>query len=826
MKLSLHHHQSLGRYFIALTVAALVALALSIVSMYGLTWQTVRDSEREYARASAEAAVANLAQLLVLLNRSIEGQAQNARWTETIAKGDPNLIADEEERIARAMPGALRVRLLAENVDALDESRVPRMGYADLELVRQALTSQPQPVVHAANTPDVHLALARRLEKGGGVILASLSWGLLQDALAPGSACGVELRQDNLVLGYKGGESCKEGAPGGELPVAGSSWKLVYWTSYEISTYPWVRLAIFFVLAPAVAAYARRLHRRLLLVFREDQDSVALMVSDLLFAKLSRNYPVQLAEGERLVKKIAQLKRREAEDPARSASEREAAERLLAREIQASPPLPETLSSREPKPTPSVQLNKAAPAAEKKPPSVMVSPTIFRAYDIRGIVGETLTFDVVQVIARAIGSEALARGENRLAVARDGRLSSPELSQALIKGLQASGCSVTDLGLAPTPLLYFATHVLNVESGVMLTGSHNPSNYNGLKIVIGGDALSEQDLQALRLRIENGDLTSGSGRIDAYDLIPEYIEHVSADAQLGRPLKIVMDCGNGVAAKVAPELMHAMGCEVVELFCEVDGHFPNHHPDPADPENLQDLVEAVLKESADLGVAFDGDGDRLGVVDSSGKIIWPDRQMMLFAADVLSREPGADIIYDVKCTRHLASQIVRNGGRPLMWKSGHSLIKAKLKETGAMLAGEMSGHIVFQERWFGFDDAIYACARLVEILSNDPRASAEVFAELPDSVNTPELYVPVREGEQFALMEKLRSVALFPDARITDIDGLRVDFVDGWGLARASNTAPALMYRFEADNELALARIQHRFRELMLQVKPDIDLPF
>lgn len=832
MKFSSQNNHSLSFYFKALVVAALLALASSVAIMYALTWQSVRDTERQYARASAEAAAAHLSQLLALLDRSVSGAAQDDLGAAAIAKRDPALVAAAEERIARAVPGALLVRLLPETVDTLDEARVPRMGYADLELARQSLRANPQAAVHAANTPDVHLAVARRLEKGGGALLASLSVGVLQDALTPGIACGLELRQDSLVLAYKGGENCKESEPTGELPVAGAQWKLVYWAAYDIDTYLWLRLAIFFVLAPAVAAYAWRLHRRLTLVLREDQESVAVMVSDLLFAKLSRNYPVHLAEGEYLVKKIAQLKRRESEEPLREQKERETPEPVAMREIHApsASPSPEAPAPREVRSAPAVQLGKgpapATPPQTDRKPAAAVSPSIFRAYDIRGVVGETLTYDVVHLLAQAIGSEALARGENRLAVARDGRLSSPELSQALIKGLQASGCSVTDLGLAPTPLLYFATHVLNAESGVMLTGSHNPSNYNGLKIVIGGDPLSEEGIQGLRRRIESGDLTNGSGRLDAYDLIPEYIEHVSADAQLGRPLKIVMDCGNGVAGKVAPELMRAMGCEVVELFCEVDGHFPNHHPDPADPRNLQTLIETVLKEGADLGVAFDGDGDRLGVVDSGGKIIWPDRQMMLFAADVLSREPGADIVYDVKCTRHLASQIVRNGGRPLMWKSGHSLIKAKLKETGAMLAGEMSGHIVFQERWFGFDDGIYACARLAEILSNDPRDSAEVFAELPDSANTPELYVPVREGEQFALMEKLRAVALFPDARMTDIDGLRVDFVDGWGLARASNTAPALMFRFEADNELALARIQHRFRELLLQIKPGIDLPF
>jgi phosphomannomutase/phosphoglucomutase len=314
--------------------------------------------------------------------------------------------------------------------------------------------------------------------------------------------------------------------------------------------------------------------------------------------------------------------------------------------------------------------------------------------------------------------------------------------------------------------------------------------------------------------------------MENYNLVPEYIERVVSDTQLGRTLKIVADCGNGVASLVAPGLLRALGCEVAELFCEVDGRFPNHLPNPGNPENLQALVDKVLDSGADLGVAFDGDGDRLGLVDSNGKIIWPDRLMMLFAADVLSREPGADIIYDARCSRHLPSQIVKNGGRPLLCKSGHALIKAKMKESGAALAGELSGHIYFQERWYGFDDGLYACARLIEILSNLEETSGEVFAQLPSSVSTPELSVAMGEGENFVLMEELRAAAAFSDARVTDIDGLRVDFLDGWGMVRASSTLPALTFRFEADSEKSLAHIQQQFTDLLQQVRPDMELPF
>lgn len=452
--------------------------------------------------------------------------------------------------------------------------------------------------------------------------------------------------------------------------------------------------------------------------------------------------------------------------------------------------------------------------------------SIFRAYDIRGVVGEGLTEDVVREIGRAVGSAAAAKNERRVIVARDGRLSSPLLCAALVEGLRASGRDVIDLGLVPTPVLYFGAQVLDSRSGVMITGSHNPANYNGLKIVVGGSTLSGDEIQDLRRRIETEDYVVGAGSLEAIDIGSRYVDRITSDVKLARPLRVAIDCGNGAASLLAPRLLRALGCELIELYCEVDGTFPNHHPDPSKPENLKTLIETVRSEQADVGMAFDGDGDRLGIVDSAGNVIWPDRQMMLFAADVLSRQPGADIIFDVKCTRHLATEIARHGGKPLMWKTGHSLVKAKIKETGAPLAGEMSGHIFFKERWYGFDDGLYAAARMAEILSHDCRPTADVFAALPDSVNTPELNVTLAEGENFLYIEELQKRADFPGATITSIDGLRVDFPDGFGLVRASNTTPSLVIRFEADDESALARIQAGFRSLMLKVKPGLILPF
>jgi phosphomannomutase / phosphoglucomutase len=454
--------------------------------------------------------------------------------------------------------------------------------------------------------------------------------------------------------------------------------------------------------------------------------------------------------------------------------------------------------------------------------------SIFRAYDIRGIVGQSLTAEIVYDIGRAIGSEAHARNCRSVVVGRDGRLSGPALSAALTKGLREVGCQVIDIGLVPTPLLYYATYALNTGSGVMLTGSHNPPDYNGLKIMLGGEALFGPHIQDLQARIDSQDFhtPASPGGYQQQDLSDAYIQRIRDDIDVQRPLKVVVDCGNGAAGEVAPRLLRALGVEVSELFCEIDGHFPNHHPDPSQPHNLQDLIAAVQSQQADIGLAFDGDGDRLGVIDGQGKVIWPDRQMMLYARDILQRQPGAMIIYDVKCSRHLDSAIRAAGGIPLMWKTGHSFMKSKLKETGAPLAGEMSGHIFFQERWYGFDDALYTAARLLEILARDPRPCAEIFAELPETVSTPELQVIMGEGEHFAFMRRFAEQAQFSDATLSTIDGIRADFADGWGLVRPSNTTPCLVLRFEADNHEALARVQEHFRRQMLALDPSLTLPF
>ncbi len=463
---------------------------------------------------------------------------------------------------------------------------------------------------------------------------------------------------------------------------------------------------------------------------------------------------------------------------------------------------------------------------------VALSKTIFKAYDIRGVIDKTLDEGIARHIGRAFGAAALAKGEHKVVIGRDGRLSGPALTAALSEGLRDAGVDVIDLGMVATPMVYFGTNVLDTRSGIMVTGSHNPPDYNGFKMVLAGEAIHGEAITSLHdsiARYDNSDdgaIAAQRGGYSTHDIIKAYLERINGDVKVSRPIKIAVDCGNGVAGAFAADLYRGMGCEVVELFCEVDGTFPNHHPDPAHPENLQDLIKALQDTDAEIGLAFDGDGDRLGIVTKDGQIIFPDRQMMLFAADVLSRNPGGEILYDVKCTRHLGPWIEQHGGKALMWKTGHSLVKAKLKETGAPLGGEMSGHIFFKDRWYGFDDGLYAGARMLEILTKEQDPS-KLLNSLPIASSTPELHLHLKEGENFTLIDSLRANASFPGSdSVNDIDGLRVEYPDGFGLARSSNTTPVVVLRFEGETPEALARIQGEFRRVILAAKPDAELPF
>jgi phosphomannomutase/phosphoglucomutase len=476
--------------------------------------------------------------------------------------------------------------------------------------------------------------------------------------------------------------------------------------------------------------------------------------------------------------------------------------------------------------------NSPANSPAKSQPNSEIDNGIFKAYDIRGIVDKTLTEHAVYRVGCALALKAREKGVKALVIGRDGRLSGPRLSAALAKGINRGGIDAIDIGMVPTPVVYFGTYELDTGSGVAVTGSHNPPDYNGLKMMMAGETLHGEAIQEL-FRLATSDdledqLGSGAvGKTTVQDLNERYLDRITSDVKLARPMKIAMDAGNGVAGGLAPELYRRLGCEVTELFCEVDGNFPNHHPDPAEPENLQDLIRELASGDAEIGIAFDGDGDRLGLVTKDGQTIFPDRQMMLFAADVLERNPGAQIVYDVKCSRNLGNFIKQQGGEPLMWMTGHSLVKAKLRETGAPLAGEMSGHIFFKERWFGFDDGLYAGVRMLEILSRMQDPSAQLNA-LPDSPTTPELKLEMAEGENFALVEKLKTVVdQFEGAeRVVTIDGVRIEYADGFGLARPSNTTPVVVMRFEADTDEALARIQNSFAQVIKSIAPEANLPY
>ena len=443
-----------------------------------------------------------------------------------------------------------------------------------------------------------------------------------------------------------------------------------------------------------------------------------------------------------------------------------------------------------------------------------ITSSIFKAYDIRGIVEKELTPEVVKLIGMAIGSESIAQGERGIVVGRDGRLTGPMLSESLISGLIESGCHVVDIGMVPSPLVYFATYTKGASSGVMVTGSHNPPEYNGLKIMIAGETLSADKIQNLYSRIVNQQFSSGSGSSTSINIDQDYMDTIKSDITLDRELNIVVDCGNGVAGNIAPKLFESLGAKVTKLFCLVDGRFPNHHPDPSNPENLEDLIKEVVDTGADLGLAFDGDGDRLGLVDNNGNVVWADRQMILYARDVLSRKPGAKIIFDVKCSPLLPKDISEHGGEPIMSRTGHSFIKNKLKETDAELGGEMSGHIFFKDRWYGFDDALYTAARLLEIISKTDKTCAEIFAELPSSVSTPEINIHFdKQGQQYDAMNTLSNSVDFPGAEINTLDGVRVDYENCWGLVRASNTTPCLVLRFEGRDKEALNSIKSQFKD-------------
>jgi len=834
------------RIFSLLSIVAGFMIILSSAGVYLMTSSVINNAKRDSAEAVAKAVALTVSEQIDLLNKTLDKIADDPEVVSAAASADPVLMSATAAKLEKHFPNILKIRLLPPGVSELDEKSVPKMGFADLDMVRETLKANQFPGIQGDMGLDRHLAITRRVLKKNevvGVILASLSYEFIGKTIQAAEISNgyLELKQASLMIGSAGTNSESLHSQKVEIKVPNTNWEITYWYSKGANFGEFV-LIISFIIIPALLVMLAFFvgYRRLSDLISADLSTVMKAFKDMMTSKMQGNYPVNMIEMHAIISTLVQFKR---------VLDNQENENILKEEeddlqidsffdepgsfnVSHSMPVERAHAGIEVKEIP----HEPQTAVEKIPKSpALVTPKktnekafIFRAYDIRGIVGKTLTLEIVYDIGRALGTEAKNHGVNTVVIGRDGRTSSPGLAEALAKGIVTTGCDVLDLGMVPTPVLYFITQHTDGRSGVMITGSHNPAEYNGLKMVINGETLADARIQQLKQCIDRQSFASGpSGSIEENESAAhEYIGTIVDDIRVNRPMTVVLDCGNGVAGELGPALLKALGCEVIELFCEIDGTFPNHHPDPSKPENMFELIEAVKHYKADLGIAFDGDGDRLGIVDSGGKIIWPDRQMMLFAKDVLAGKPGSEIIYDVKCTRHLADQITKFGGRPVMWKTGHSYMKAKLKETGAKLAGEMSGHIFFNDRWFGFDDALYSAARLIEILSKDNRSSEEIFSQYPDSVNTPELNVGLAEGENFKFIERMFAEANFITGKITNIDGMRVDFANGWGLVRASNTTPSLVIRFEADTKEHLLSIEEQFRTLMKKIKPDIELPF
>jgi phosphomannomutase/phosphoglucomutase len=845
---------SLGKIRLQLLVTGVVLLALLAAFIFKfMSGYILRTMEQEN-NIITQQVTARITAIVEHYGATTTLLAKDPDIAYLLMVGSKTSLRSREESLRYVFPDAINVQLLPPGLGEIDMEASPPLTYAAIAQMRIAESGSEEPAmeVHLLNTPQQHVNIVRKVidPAGSGVVghlMLSLSKDVLQDILGDLQNLNgyIELQQDGtrghpVAVARYGDKEAKQGAAERVLPIAGSRWQVAYWPAVS-GLYYLGKISMWVLGAALIAAFILvlltvLLFRKIKNALRVDQVSMVTLMKDFRDGRAQREYPSGLKELRETVEFMTQMAMNNQPKQKFMTAEREADDDYLSEETVTE--IEDDLDDDEDTIRAGIAADYGSAVSsenlileedplETPQEQENIDASIFRAYDIRGVVDQTLTQSAVTRIGRAIGSEALQRGRNTVVVGRDGRLSGPELSAALIEGIISTGCDVKDIGCVPTPVLYFATHYLDTQNGVVVTGSHNPPDYNGLKIVIDGETLSGPSIQSLRERIESHNyITADPGSVEVINVVPDYIERIRSDVTLARPLKVVVDCGNGVAGGVIPQLLGGLGCEVIELFCDVDGTFPNHHPDPSKIENLEDLIHAVAANQADIGLAFDGDGDRLGVVAGDGSVIWPDRVLMLYIIDILERNPGGQIIYDVKCTRHLETIIREHGGEPLMWKTGHSFIKAKIKETGALLAGEMSGHIFINERWYGFDDALYAAARLLEVLGKDDRSSTEVFADLPDSVNTPELNVSMQEGEPPVFINKLLENAHFEGASISTIDGLRADYEDGWGLVRASNTTPVLVLRFEADDEAALARIMEDFRRVMLQVNPDLSLPF
>ena len=823
-----------------------LAATLGVVLAGALLWvmavspaQQLQQQQLTQAWGASQAAA--LQQALKQLSADTIAAARNPELSQALQSGDETQLRSAEAGL-RYWSGVVDAQLNLTGQAVPDSSRTAPMNFAALDMLRRLETGQA-PAVEAYRVGERWLAysVAPVRQDDTQPMLGTLLLAVdLNRVLANLPPLPAEVGQIQLIQRFDGGAAqvlTQRGQAEGNAQAFSTGnphWTLSFTPASNLGANglspTLLALALLVALAGALAGLYlvnRRLHQRL----DSDTSQLTQLVKELSAGKAVKAFSLSLPALHDLAQSLSRLPRR-AQEP------------VAVRPDVIVSPQPKGSAAAKPADlvNPLFQdtdildidiLDDDQDLLGLEQTPIMTTPQapklpadIFRAYDIRGVVGAGLTPETAYWIGRAIGSQSLAEGEPNVSVGRDGRLSGPTLVQQLIDGLVDSGCQVSDVGMVPTPVVYYAAHVLAGKSAVMLTGSHNPPDYNGFKIVIAGDTLANEQIQALKNRIDNNDLVSGQGSVEAVDLLPRYLEQIRSDIAMAKPLRVVVDCGNGAAGVIAPQLIEALGCTVIPLFCDVDGNFPNHHPDPGKPENLVDLIAKVKEHNADIGLAFDGDGDRVGVVTNTGAIVYPDRLLMLFAKDVVSRNPGADIIFDVKCTRRLTPLISGYGGRPVMWKTGHSLIKKKMKETGALLAGEMSGHVFFKERWFGFDDGIYAAARLLEILSQDKRTAEQVFAAFPNDVSTPEINIQVTEQTKFPIVERLQREGQWGEGSVTNLDGVRVDYPKGWGLVRASNTTPVLVLRFEAESQAELERIQELFRTQMHLVAPDVKLPF
>jgi phosphomannomutase/phosphoglucomutase len=826
-----------------------LATAIGIGAGGALLWVVQNDSSQTQQSQLAQAIGSNQAsavqQALKRLQADSQAAARNPELLQALQSGDSLRITETERRLGY-WDGVIDAQLNRRGEAVQNPDRAAPMNFAGLDMLRRAESGQP-PAVEAYRVGQRWLAYSavalRQSESqpAEGTLMLAVD---VERLLASVPALPPELGQVQLLqqFGNAPAQPLLQRGEAGDasaqtFATGNPNWKLVFTPGPALAQggVPPLMLGLAALLALGGALIGLillhgGLHRRI----NSDAQQLGQMLKELSEGKNVKAFSLSLPALDALARSLARLPRRSHDSAAGSATAK--------KETNAAPAVPPAAKQAELvdplfQDTDILDIDildedqdllglEQSPAMTTRQSAPKLPADIFRAYDIRGVVGDTLTAEYAYWIGRAIGSQSLAQGEPKVIVGRDGRLSGPELLQQLVQGLLDCGCEVTDIGMVPTPVVYFAANVLEGRSAVMLTGSHNPPDYNGFKIIIAGDTLANEQILALKTRLDNNDLASGVGSVQQVDVLPQYFKTIRDDIALAKPLKVVVDCGNGAAGVIAPQLIEALGCSVIPLFCDVDGTFPNHHPDPGKPENLVDLIARVKSENADLGLAFDGDGDRVGVVTNTGTIVYPDRLLMLFAKDVVSRNPGADIIFDVKCTRRLTPLISGYGGRPVMWKTGHSLIKKKMKETGALLAGEMSGHIFFKERWYGFDDGIYSAARLLEIISLEKRNAEQVFNAFPNDISTPEINIKVTEQTKFGMIERLQREGQWGEANITSIDGVRVDYPKGWGLIRASNTTPVLVLRFEAETQEELARIQDVFRAQLLKVAPDLQLPF